>query len=536
MATQLNEQILSPGLELTKTVTPEFQEILTPQALDFVADLARRFTARRDELLAQRGERQARLNAGEMPDFLAQTADVRRADWKVAPTPQDLQDRRVEITGPVDRKMVINALNSGARVYMADFEDAHSPTWETTLQGQINLRDAIDGNIDFTSPEGKRYTLNDPVATLIVRPRGWHLPEKHVLLDGLPIPGALLDFGLYCFHNARKRLDQGTGPYFYLPKLESHLEARLWNDVFRHAEETLNLPHGSIKVTVLIETILAAFEMDEILYELRDYIVGLNCGRWDYIFSFIKRFHSRPDFVLPDRAQVTMTTHFLRSYSHLLIKTCHRRGAHAMGGMAAQIPIKNDPAANEVALQKVRADKEREATDGHDGTWVAHPDLVPVAMEVFDKLMPSANQLDRLREDVHITAPDLLAVPDGEITEAGLRNNVSAALHYMEAWLGGRGAVPIHNLMEDAATAEIARSQIWQWIRYPKGVLNDGRKVTEALFNEILNKELEEVRSEIGAVRFDAGHFDLAAELLREITTADQFAEFLTLVAYKHLP
>jgi malate synthase len=428
--------------------------------------------------------------------------------------------------------MIINALNSGAKVFMADFEDAHAPTWESTIQGQINLRDAVNRSIEFTNPKGKRYRLNDSVATLIVRPRGWHLPERRILLDGLPIPGALMDFGLYFFHNARALLDNGSGPYFYLPKLENHLEARLWSDVFNYAEQLLDIPHASIKTTVLIETILAAFEMDEILYELRDYVIGLNCGRWDYIFSFIKCFHKHSQFVLADRSKLTMTAHFMRSYSLLLIKTCHRRGAHAMGGMAAQIPIKDDPRANEAALGKVRADKEREASDGHDGTWVAHPGLVPVAEEVFNRYMPGPNQIDRQREDIQVTAQDLLSVPQGEITEAGLTGNVSAALRYIAAWKGGQGSVPIHNLMEDVATAEIARAQLWQWIRYPKGILNDGRKVTVEMFDQALEHELEQIRFELGGEQFEKSYAHEAARLLRKLVTDNRFAEFLTLDAY----
>jgi len=446
-----------------------------------------------------------------------------------------LQDRRVEITGPVDRKMVINALNSGAKVYMADFEDAHSPTWEGTIQGQINLRDAIAGTIDFTSPEGKRYRLNEQTATLLARPRGWHLNEKHVLIDGKPVSGGIFDFALYFYHNVRPLLAKGTGPYFYLPKLENHLEARLWNDIFVMAQNELGIPQGTIKATVLIETILAAFEMDEILYELREHSAGLNCGRWDYIFSAIKKFHAIPDFVLPDRAQVTMTTHFMRSYSLLLIKTCHRRNVHAMGGMAAQIPIKNDPVANEEALERVRADKRREASDGHDGTWVAHPGLVPIAMEEFDKVMKTPNQIYRKREDVHVTAADLLAVPGGTITEAGLRNNISVSLQYLESWLRGTGCVPINNLMEDAATVEIARSQIWQWIHHPRGILNDGRKVTIELFRALADDELAKLKAKMGEQRFAASKFGPAREILDSVITADDFVPFLTLPAYQYL-
>jgi malate synthase len=526
---------LPPGCTVTGALRPEFREILSGGALAFVADLARRFGPRVSTLLGRRVERQAEIDNGRLPDFLPETRAVRESDWRVTTTPADLADRRVEITGPTDRKMVINALNSGARVFMADCEDSLTPTWDNVVGGQINLRDAVARRIEFVSPESRVYRLNPSVATLIVRPRGWHLPEKHLQVDGRPVPGAFVDFGLYLFHNHAELERRGSGPYFYLPKTESHLEARLWADVFRHAEGALGLAPQSIKATVLIETILAAFEMDEILWELRDYIVGLNCGRWDYIFSFIKKFSRYPEFVLPDRHHVTMTTHFLRSYSRLLIKTCHRRGAYAMGGMAAQIPIKNDPAANEAALAKVRADKEREAGDGHDGTWVAHPGLVPVAMEIFDRLMPTPNQLHRRLEDVEVRAADLLAVPDGPITEAGLRNNVNVSLQYMASWLGGNGCVPIHNLMEDAATAEIARSQIWQWIRHPRGVLDDGRRVTVALFRTILGEELARLRAQQGETAYAAGQFERAAGLLDSITTAERFEAFLTLPAYEAL-
>jgi malate synthase len=525
---------IAPGVEILGQLRPEYQAILTPEALAFVAGLERRFGSTRKALLASRRERQRVFNAGERPDFLAETAEIRNGDWRVGDIPDDLQDRRVEITGPVDRKMVINALNSGARVFMADFEDSATPTWEGQLDGQINVRDAVNRTIALDL-DGKSYRLNNTTATLIVRPRGWHLPEKHVRVDGEAMSGALFDFGLCFFHNAKALLDLGSGPYYYLPKLESHQEARLWNEVFELAQDELGLPRGTIKATVLIETITAAFEMDEILYELRDHVVGLNCGRWDYIFSFIKKFHADPARVLPDRSQVTMTTHFLRSYSQLLIKTCHRRGAFAMGGMAAQIPIKSDPAANAAALDKVRADKEREAGDGHDGTWVAHPGLVPVAMEVFDKHMPGPNQLDRLREDVSVGAADLLAVPQGQITETGLRNNVSVGVQYLEAWLGGLGCVPLYHLMEDAATAEIARAQLWQWIRYPAGALEDGRQVTVELFRRVLDQELGKIREEVGAARFESGHFLLAARLLDQIVTDDEFVDFLTLVAYEHI-
>ncbi len=523
------------GVTIRGPEVPGSAEILTPAALQFVADLVRRFGPVREELLGRRAQVQQALDAGWLPDFLPETAALRRDDWKIAPVPADLQDRRVEITGPVDRKMIINALNSGARVFMADFEDAHSPTWEGTIQGQLNLRDAVRGTISYTGPDGKAYSLGGRVATLMARPRGWHLLEKHLLVDGKPVPASLFDFGLFFFHNARALLAKGSGPYFYLPKLENHLEACLWNQVFVRAQEALGVPRGTIKATVLIETILAAFEMDEILYELREHSAGLNCGRWDYIFSFIKKFRSRPDYVLPDRSRVTMTTHFLRCYSLLTIRTCHRRGAHAMGGMAAQIPIKSDPAANAAALNKVRADKLREVGDGHDGTWVAHPGLVPVAREVFDAKMPGPNQLHVPRDDFRASAADLLEVPVGPITEAGLRTNVRVGLLYLEAWLRGNGCVPIDNLMEDAATAEISRTQVWQWLRHPGGVLQDGRRVTVDLFRRVLTEELEKIKAAMGAAAFGAGKFALAAELFDGLSTSEPFVEFLTLPAYELL-
>jgi malate synthase len=523
-------------MEIKAPMGPGYEEILDPRALELVATLHRTFDARRKELLARRAEVQSRLDAGELPDFLPETKAIRDGDWKVAPIPRDLLDRRVEITGPVDRKMIINALNSGAKMFMADFEDAHSPTWDGTIEGQINLRDAIRGVIHFESPEGKSYRVGENPATLLVRPRGWHLTEKHVTVDGQPVSGSLFDFALYLHHNARALLEKGTGPYFYLPKLEHHLEARLWNDVFVKAQEVLGLPVGTVKVTVLVETILAAFQMDEILYELRDHIAGLNCGRWDYIFSFIKKFRNRPEFVLPDRALVTMTTHFMRSYSLLTIRTCHRRGAFAIGGMAAQIPIKSDPEANALALHKVREDKLREAGDGHDGTWVAHPGLVPLALEIFNERMPGPNQLDRLREDVYVTAADLLTVPEGPITEAGLRVNINVGLRYLESWLRGSGCVPIFNLMEDAATCEISRTQIWQWIRHPRGVLDDGRKITVELFRSIMDEELAKIRADIGPEAFDGGKFPLARQIFDQVTTSPTLVEFLTLPAYEYLP
>jgi malate synthase len=523
------------GMEVVGTVTEEFSRILTPAALSFVRDLAREFEARRKELLERRKTVQAAIDSGRLPDFLPETKEIRTSNWKVAPVPADLRDRRVEITGPVDRKMIINALNSGAQTYMADFEDSHSPTWSGTIQGQINLRDAVDGSIEFVSPEGKRYQLADRTATLIVRPRGWHLVEKHVQLDGEPISAGIFDFGLYFFHNAKKLIQNNTGPYFYLPKMESHLEARLWNDIFLRAQEALGMPKGTIKATVLIETILAAFQMDEILYELREHAAGLNCGRWDYIFSFIKRFRNVPAYIFPDRAQITMTRHCMRSYSLLAIQTCHRRGAHAVGGMAAQIPIKDDPQKNTAALQKVREDKIREAADGHDGTWVAHPGLVSLAREEFDRHMPGPNQIDKLREDVRVSAADLLRQPGGTITEEGLRTNVNVGIQYMAHWLSGEGCVPLYNLMEDAATAEISRTQLWQWVHHPKGVLDDGRDVTLDLFRSVLKEEIEKIRRDVGDERFAAIKYGLASDLFDQIISNPDLDEFLTLKAYEFL-
>jgi malate synthase len=509
---------VAAGVELRAPVEGRGEEILSAEALAFVAELHRRFDATRRELLAARVERNARIDAGELPDFLAETREVRESDWSIAPVPADLQDRRVEITGPVDRKMVINALNSGARCFMADFEDANTPTWRNNLDGQANLVDAIERTIELDTGE-KTYRLGDDPAVLIVRPRGWHLPERHVLVDGDEVSGSLFDFGLYLFHNGRRLLDKGSGPYLYLPKLESHLEARLWNDVFDVTEEELDLPAGSIKATVLIETILAAFEMEEILYELRGHAAGLNAGRWDYIFSIIKRFRENPEFVLPDRAQVTMTVPFMRAYTELLVKTCHRRGAHAMGGMAAFVPSRRDPDVNEVALAKVRDDKQREAGDGFDGTWVAHPDLVPVATEEFDAVLGRRpNQVERLREEVDVAAADLLDVriPEGEITEDGVRNNVSVGLRYLESWLRGTGAVAIYNLMEDAATAEISRSQIWQWLRHGRIERNQVVAFEEA--------ELAEAGE---------GRWEEARALFDRVALSEELEEFLTLPAYE---
>jgi malate synthase len=531
---QQAKKMAESTLTFTASVRAEYNDILTPEAVAFVQSLAERFTARRDELLKARVKRQQEIDAGKMPDFLSETKSIRESEWKVAPIPADLLDRRVEITGPVERKMIINALNSGAKVFMADFEDSLTPAWDKVMEGHINLKDAIRRTISFESPEGKKYALNEKTAVLIVRPRGWHLDEKHVLLDGKPIPGALLDFGLYFFHNAKELLQRGSGPYFYLPKLENHKEAQLWADIFSYSEERLGLKKGTIKATVLIEVILATFEMHEILHALKDYCVGLNCGRWDYIFSYIKKFSKRGDMILPDRAQVAMTVPFLRAYSLLLIQTCHKRGAFAMGGMSAYIPVKGDEAANEKAFAMVKADKEREAGDGHDGTWVAHPGLVAVAMEAFNRLMPGKNQLDKMQSGVKVTAAELLAPPPGKITEAGLRNNTSVSLQYIAHWLGGLGCVPINNLMEDAATAEIARSQIWQWIHHEAGKLDDGRKVTAELFRQLLKEEWDAVKKRDGAA-YDAPRYEKAAALLDQLVTSQEFTEFLTLPGYKEI-
>jgi malate synthase len=523
------------GIEILGPVSAEYAEILTPEALLFLALLERRFRETREILLERRRGVQDALDLGARPDFLPETRSVREGDWKIAPVPADLEDRRVEITGPVDRKMIINALNSGANVFMADFEDSNSPTWDNVVQGQINLRDAVRGTIEFVSPaNGKEYRLNEKTATLVVRPRGWHLVEKHVLLDGSPVSASIFDFALYFFHNARALRDKGTGPYFYLAKLESHREARLWNAVFVAAQQMLGIGRGTIKATVLIETILAVFEMDEILWELREHVTGLNCGRWDYIFSFIKKFRSHPEFVLPDRGVVTMEKHFLESYSKLLVRTCHRRGAHAMGGMAAQIPIKDDEKKNAEALRKVRDDKRREAHAGHDGTWVAHPGLVEIARQEFDAVLDGANQLDNLREDVWVTASDLLEVPGGPITEVGLRQNVNVGILYLEAWLGGSGCVPLYNLMEDAATAEISRAQVWQWIRHG-AALEDGRRCDLFLAQRVVQEELDRIRESVGDERFEQGRYRLAANLFQKLITSRDLADFLTLIAYEQL-
>jgi malate synthase len=522
------------GMKITGAITPAFAEILTSDALAFVAKLHRNFESRRQELMARRAVRQKEFDAGKLPDFLPETAHIRAAEWSIAPQPKDMQDRRVEITGPTDRKMVINALNCGASTFMADFEDANCPTWHNMIDGQINLRDANRKTITLQQSE-KSYKLNDTVAVLIPRPRGWHLDEKHVTVDGKVIAGGIFDFALYFFHNAKELLKRGSGPYFYLPKMESHLEVRLWNDIFNLAQDELGVPRGSIKATCLIETIVAAFEMDEFLWELRDHSAGLNIGRWDYIFSCIKKFRSNADFCLADRSQVTMTAPFMRAYALSLVKTCHRRGAPAMGGMAAQIPIKNDPAANEAAMEKVRADKLREVTDGCDGTWVAHPALVPIAKAVFDEHMPQPNQYGKQRPDVHFGAKDLLNFqPEAPITEAGLRANISVGIQYIGAWLAGNGCVPVFNLMEDAATAEISRSQIWQWIRSEKGKLDDGRKVTTELFRTLLADELPKVKTYVGDEAWGGGKFQEAAKLFDEITTGE-YVEFLTLPAYARI-
>jgi malate synthase len=525
------------GVEVYGPAREAYPQILTPEALGFVAALQRELGPTRDELLARRRQRQAEFEAGVLPDFLESTAAVRSGDWRVAPLPPDLADRRVEITGPTDRKMLINALNSGARVFMADFEDANSPTWRNMFGGQANLVEAIERTITFEGPDGRRYRLGDDVAVLLVRPRGWHLPEKHVLVDGQPASGSLVDFGLYFFHNAQRLLGHGTGPYFYLPKLESHLEARLWNDAFQLAQDRLGIPRGTIKATVLIETITAAFEMDEILYELREHSAGLNAGRWDYMFSIIKKFRTRPEFTLPDRNKVTMTVPFMRAYTELLVKTCHRREAPAIGGMAAFIPSRRDPQVNEVALAKVREDKQRESRDGFDGTWVAHPDLVPVALECFDAVLGERpNQIGRKREEVRVDAADLLnvAATGGEASEEGLRNDVSVALQYLSSWLRGTAAVGIFNLMEDAATAEIARSQVWQWVH--NGVrLAGGATVTPELVRRVEGEELEKVRQAVGDEVYASSRAKEARELFERVALSDDFIEFLTVPAYDYL-
>ena len=520
------------GIEIRGPILPGFDTILSPDALAFIAKLHRSFESRRQELLAKRDARQKEFDAGVLPDFLPETKAIREGNWSIAPQPADLLDRRVEITGPTDRKMVINALNCGASTFMADLEDANCPRWEMMIDGQVNLRDAVRRTITFAQG-GKSYALNEKTAVLLPRPRGWHMNEKHLRIDGAEVSGGIFDFALFFFHNAKELLARGSGPYFYLPKMESHLEARLWNDIFTMAQQALGVPHGSIKATVLIETIPAAFEMDEILYELKDHSAGLNIGRWDYIFSCIKKFRVNKDFCLADRSQVTMTAPFMRAYALTLVKTCHRRGAPAMGGMAAQIPIKNDPAANDAAMEKVRADKLREVTDGCDGTWVAHPGLVPIARAVFDQYMPTPNQYTKQLPEVNFSAKDLLDFqPSAPITEAGLRNNLSVGIQYLGAWLAGNGCVPVFNLMEDAATAEISRSQIWQWIRSPKGVLDDGRKVTAGMVKALVAEELPKVKVYLGDAAWAAGRYPEAAAMFEQMCTGD-YNEFLTLPAYE---
>jgi malate synthase len=525
---------IEAGVDIRGAVEGRQRDILSPEAISFVADLHRRFEDRRQELLRAREDRLARIQAGGTLEFLPETEEIRRGTWKVAPPPEDLLDRRVEITGPVERKMMINALNSGARVFMADFEDANSPTWANNLDGHVNLIDAIEGRIEFKGPDGREYRLGEKTAYLLVRPRGWHLDEKHFWVDGEPVSGSLFDFGLYVFHNARRRRERGLGTYFYLPKMESHLEARLWDEAFRHAEHELELPVGTLRATVLVETIWAAFEMDEMLYELRDHSIGLNAGRWDYIFSIIKTFRDRPEAVLPDRTQVTMTVPFMRAYTELLVKTCHRRGTFAMGGMAAFIPSRRDPEVNRVAMEKVREDKVREVTDGFDGTWVAHPDLVEVATTAFDEVLGDRpNQLDRQREDVVVEGPELidLKVPGGAITEAGVRTNVAVGIQYIASWLRGNGAAAINNLMEDAATAEISRSQIWQWVRH-EAQLDDGRPVTAALVRQIEDEELDKLREAFGQDNFAAGRFQEARDIFERVALSERFEPFLTVPAY----
>jgi malate synthase len=521
-------EILGPRIERSA-------EVLTPLALQLLASLHRRFNPRRLELLGARAQRQQEIDAGAMPQFLRETAEVRASEWRVGAVPADLQDRRVEITGPVDRKMIINALNAPVRCFMADFEDSCSPTWENIVRGQVNLFDAIRRTISYADPaSGKIYRLAERTATLIVRPRGWHLPEKHVLVNGEPVSGALFDFALYLANNHEALARSGTGPYFYLPKMESHREARLWNDVFVAAQDALGMPRGTIKATVLIETILAAFEMDEILYELRDHCAGLNCGRWDYIFSFIKKFRNRADCLLPDRSGVTMERHFLKSYVDLLIKTCHRRGAHAMGGMAAQIPIREDSQANEQAMARVRADKLREAHAGHDGTWIAHPGLASIARDAFDSVMKGPNQLAVLRNEVSVRADDLLRVPEGAITEGGLRHCIRVGVQYIEAWLRGAGCVPLYHLMEDAATAEICRAQLWQCLRHGAHTA-EGAAVTAERFDRLLGEEIDRIHDEVGPVRLLNGVFPTAARLFEQMIKQEEFDEFLTLPAYELL-
>ncbi len=522
------------GLEINAPISETFTEILTPEALQFIVKLQRTFNKRRLEILTARVEKQKSIDAGKLPDFLPETKEIREGDWVAALIPADLQDRRVEITGPVDRKMIINALNSGAKMFMADFEDSNSPFWANNIDGQINLRDAIRKTISFKNEAGKEYKLNEKTATLLVRPRGWHLPEKHVKVDGEVMSGSLFDFGLFFFHNVKQLLANGSGPYFYLPKMESHLEARLWNDVFVLAQNELGIPQGTIKATVLIETITATFELHEIIYELREHMAGLNCGRWDYIFSYIKKLRNLNGYVLPDRGQVTMAVPFMASYSKLVIQTCHKRRVHAMGGMSAFIPIKNNEAANNAAVDKVKQDKLREVTNGHDGTWVAHPGLVGVAMDIFNEHMKSPNNYTVTREGDVYTQKDLLTAPEGTITEAGLRMNINVGVLYIESWLRGVGAAAIHNLMEDAATAEISRTQVWQWIKNGSK-LDDGRVITYALFKEILPSELEAVKQYVGETAFNTATMKRAIEIFDELVQQGDYKEFLTLPAYEEI-
>lgn len=527
-----NPETVNDGISITGEPGPGFENILTSDALNFVAGLHRSFEQKRRDLLAARAARQKVWDGGGLPDFLEETKQVRDGDWKIGSIPADLQDRRVEITGPTNRKMVINALNCDASVFMTDFEDANSPSWSNMIEGQINLRDHNNGKLEYTNPDtGKFYQVGDSPCVLLVRPRGWHLMEAHMEVDGDPVSGSLFDFGLYFYHNAKALLGKGSGPYFYLPKIESHLEARLWNEVFVHAQKQLGIANGTIKVTVLIETLPAAFEMDEILFELRDHIVGLNCGRWDYIFSAIKTLSSKPEYVMPDRGKVVMGKAFLGAYATLLIQTCHKRGAFAMGGMAAQIPVKGDEAANEAAFAKVRADKEREAMQGHDGTWVAHPGLVPVAKEVFDRVMPNPNQLGKI-PDATITQANLLEIHKGSITEEGLRENIRVGVQYIEAWLGGSGAVPLYNLMEDAATSEISRAQIWQWVRHGSKT-DDGETITRKRVLALLEDEMAKLQARLGADSFENGHFSDAIRIFKQVSLGEEFETFLTLPAYE---
>ncbi len=526
---------LPDGVRVLQTEVPGISTVLSHDALAFAAKLEREFGERRRGLLRKRIEKQIEINAGKMPGFLSSMEPIRMGYWKVAPCPADLANRKVEITGPPDRKMIINALNSGAQVYMADFEDACSPVWKNLIDGQRNLCDAVDRTITYTGPEQKHYQLNERIATLMVRPRGWHLKERHVTVDGLPMSASLFDFAIFFFHNARKLIERGTGPYFYLPKLEHHAEARLWNDVFLMAQDELGIPRGTIRATVLIETIHAAFEMHEILYELRDHSAGLNCGRWDYIFSLIKTFRHYPEFLLPDRSRITMMAQFLRSYSVLAIQTCHKHSAHAIGGMAAQIPIKEDPGAHAEAMARIRADKEREMEDGHDGTWVAHPGLVPFVRDILDAGIRGDNQLQRLREDASITADDLLTIPKGEITEHGIRTNIRVALIYIESWLRGQGCVPIDHLMEDTATAEISRAQLWQWVHSPNAMLTDHRRINVQMYQTLLGSELNKLRDMVTPEHFRSGKYHIAASLLDGLVLQREFTDFLTLKAYNYL-